>query len=178
MTTTKEQNKQTLFDRFSSLNKLIRINALCLRFTHNLISGTEERITDRITTQELEKSNSRLIKIVQRGAFKEDLQALKSKGCVLRKNNLSSLCPFIDKQGIIRVGGRLQNAAIVLDARHPILLPANHPFTRLIIAYEHQRQLHAGAQTTLAAIRIKYWPLAARNNVKKYVKNCIICLIA
>ncbi|XP_070166991.1 uncharacterized protein [Polyergus mexicanus] len=37
------------------------------------------------------------------------------------------------------------------DAKYPILLPANHPFTHLVIAQEHQRQLHAGAQATLTA---------------------------
>jgi len=50
-----------------------------------------------------------------------------------------------------------------------------HPFTRLVISYEHQRQLHAGAQATLAAIRNKYWPLSARSSVKKYLRQCITC---
>lgn len=58
------------------------------------------------------------------------------------------------------VGGRLQNT-MSSDTKHPILLPAKHPFTQLVIAYEHRRQQHAGAQTTAAA-RAKYWPLSAR----------------
>lgn len=124
------------------------------------------------------ESNLQLVKIIQEAAFKEDLQALKSKGHVSRKSSLLNLAPFIDKQNVIRVGGRLQNAAISPDARHPILLSANHPFTHLVIAQEHQRQLHAGAQATLAAVRVKYWPFSARNSVKKYIKKCTICFKA
>jgi len=173
-----KQDEQGLFKRFSSLNKLIRINALCLRFVHNTKNRAENRITGRITTQELVKSTSQLVKIIQEAAFKEDLQALKSKGCVSRRSKLLNLSPFIDEQNIIRVGGRLKNAAIGMDAKHPILLPAHHPFTQLIIAHEHQRHLHAGAQATLAAVRVKYWPLSARGSVKKYIKKCIVCFKA
>jgi len=178
MITIEEQNKQDLFERFSSLNKLIRISALCLRFSHNSKNKVENKIIGRITTQELVKSTLRLVKIIQETTFKEDLQALKSKGCVSRRSSLLSLSPFIDEQNIIRVGGRLQNAAIGPDARHPILLPAHHPFTQLVIAHEHQRHFHAGAQATFAAVRTKYWPLAARSSVKKYIKKCMICFKA
>lgn len=66
-------------------------------------------------------------------------------------------------------GRRLQNATMGMDAKHPILLPAHHPFTQLVIAHEHQKHLHAGVQATLAAVRAKYWPLSARSSVKKYI---------
>lgn len=163
-----------LFERFSSFSKLIRINALCLRFMTNA-KGQGVRTVGRIITQELVNSSLRLVKIVQQAAFKQDLHALKTQRSVSRKNKLSCLSPFIDELGIIRVGGRLQGAAISRDAKHPILLPGNHPFTYLVIQYEHQRQLHARAQTTLAAIRNKYWPLSARNSIKKYIRECITC---
>lgn len=51
---------------------------------------------------------------------------------------------------ILRVSGRLSHADVPYEYKHPILLPGKHTFTRLIIAYKHERHLHAGAQATLA----------------------------
>lgn len=93
--------------KFSSLDKLIRISALILRFDHNTRVKAEDRITGHLTTQELLHSNLQLVKLVQGTAFKKDLQALKANGQVSRRSNLSRLFPFIDKQGVIRVGGHL-----------------------------------------------------------------------
>ncbi|XP_071640886.1 uncharacterized protein [Temnothorax longispinosus] len=45
-------------------------------------------------------------------------------------------------------------------------------------SHEHRKQLHAGAQATLAAVRAKYWPLAARNSIKKHIRQCITCFKA
>ncbi|XP_024875128.1 uncharacterized protein LOC112456671 [Temnothorax curvispinosus] len=168
-------DKHEIFTRFSSLNKLIRVIALCIRFITNIRSKPESRIKDRLTTQELFESNRRLIRIIQQSAFKQELHSLKANGCVSRKSKLLSLAPFIDEQDIIRVGGRLRNSAISPDKKHPVVLPADHPFTRLVIAHEHRKQLHAGAQTTLAAVRDKYWPLSARNSIKKHIRQCITC---
>jgi len=76
--------------------------------------------------------------MVQETAFEEDLYSLKYRGSISRNSKLLNLSPFIDAQGIIRVGGRLQKAAISPDTKHPTLLPANHLITRLIIICEHQ----------------------------------------
>ncbi|XP_071573556.1 uncharacterized protein [Temnothorax nylanderi] len=178
VTTVTTDDKHEIFTRFSSLNKLIRVIAVCIRFITNIRSNPEARMTGRLTTQELLESNRRLIRIIQQSAFKQELHSLKTNGCVPRKSKLLSLAPFIDEQNIIRVGGRLRNSAISSDKKHPLVLPADHPFTRLVIAHEHRKQLHAGTQATLAAVRDKYWPLAARNSIKKHIRQCITCFKA
>jgi len=157
---------------------LTRINALCLRFINNIKSPTQCKTTGPITVQELIASESLLVGMVQRSAFKEDLRALKTKGSVAQRSKLLSLTPFLDARGIMRVGGRLRNSAMSFDKIHPILLPAKHTFTWLVIRHEHHKQLHAGAQATLAAIRTKYWPLSARSNVKKCIRTCVTCFKA
>jgi len=116
-----------------------------------------------------------IIKRVQADEFAEELHNLQTKGRVPRKSNLLSLSLFLDQQDVIRVGGRLANSLVSYDKMHPIILPAKSFFTHLIIAHEHHKQLHAGVQTTLAAVRNKYWPLSARNSIKKYIRSCIIC---
>ncbi|XP_026475874.1 uncharacterized protein LOC113381111 [Ctenocephalides felis] len=45
----------------------------------------------------------------------------------------------------------------------------------MIIRQEHLRLLHAGTQTTLANIRLKYWPINGRREVKKVIHSCVTC---
>jgi len=51
---------------------------------------------------------------------------MKTKESVAQNNKLLSLTPFLDAEGIIRVGGRLRNSPMSFDKIHPILLTAKH----------------------------------------------------
>ena len=42
------------------------------------------------------------------------------------KVKILSLSPFIDQNGILRVGGRLQNSNISYEKQHPIILEKSH----------------------------------------------------
>lgn len=83
--------------------------------------------------------------------------------------------PFIDSSGILRVGGRLTNSDLGFERKHPIILPANCQFVKLQIRYYHLKFLHAGAQFTLSQIREKFWLINGRNQVRKIIRECIIC---
>jgi len=61
-----------------------------------------------------------------------------------QKSKLVSLRPILGSDGLLRMGGRLQNANLDYDTRHPILLPKDHPVTKAIIAYYHDKYLHGG----------------------------------
>ncbi|GFR21550.1 DUF1758 domain-containing protein [Trichonephila clavata] len=52
---------------------------------------------------------------------------------VANKSILSALCPFIDRDGLIRVGGRLRNSTPQYSAKHPIILPNQHEICNLIV---------------------------------------------
>ncbi|XP_011881639.1 PREDICTED: uncharacterized protein LOC105569628 [Vollenhovia emeryi] len=83
--------------------------------------------------------------------------------------------PFIDETGLLRVGGRIRNSLTAFDTKHPIILPAESTFTKLLFKREHRRLLHAGPQTLLYAIREKYWPLRGKNLARKVVHECMTC---
>ena len=90
--------------------------------------------------------------------------------------HVASLKPFEDrKTKILRVGGRLGQAPITFDAKHPIILPSNHYVTRLIIRHYHLRLGHAGPERTLAEIRQCYWVLNGRATVSRTLKTCLKC---
>ena len=82
---------------------------------------------------------------------------------------------FEDDKGVLRCGGRLKNADLPLDTRHPIILPPEHHVTRLIIDKAHEDVYHNGVQETLVQVRTKFWLTKGRQVVKKELRSCNIC---
>ncbi|KAJ8980530.1 hypothetical protein NQ317_008327 [Molorchus minor] len=125
-----------------------------------------KRILSKLSNKEIEIANLTLIKLAQSQEFGQELHNLEQSQSVSHNSKLLSLNPFLDSDKIIRVGGRISNAPISYDRRHPIVLPEKHPLTKLIIKAEHHKQLHAGAQAILAALRLQYWPLNGKRAVR------------
>lgn len=73
---------------------------------------------------------------------------------VARNSKLLSFSAFLDKEKLLKVGGRLHKSS-----RHPIISPNHIKLTKLIIQGEHYRNLHGEIQALLVIIRYKYWPL-------------------
>lgn len=171
-------DKFSLFSKFSCLNKLKRVTALCLRFIHNSQVKGEKRITDSITTAELETALIAVIRIAQNEAFTAAIQALLQNKPLEPKSQLLQLNPYIDDHKILRVGGRFEQSNFNYCKKHPIILPSHHELTYMIIRNEHLRLLHCGANLLLASLREKYWPISGKNMVKKVIHRCITCFRA
>ncbi|XP_066251914.1 uncharacterized protein [Euwallacea similis] len=164
-----------VFEKFSSLNKLIRVIAYCLRFIENLKLPKDKRNTGHLSSREVQRGELLMAKLAQSQAFSSEIQDLKRKNHVSRKSKLNSLSPFIDQDGVVRLGGRLAHSNCPHDSKHPIVLPAKHPFTRLVVDREHKRTFHAGIQGTLSHVRQKYWPINGKQIVKTHVGKCVTC---
>jgi len=115
-----------------------------------------------------ELENSRL-KIVKRNSFRTELHYIKRFN---RVNKILKLNPFIDEQSILRVGSQLRHVSVSFEHKHPIL-PSKHPFMKMIIL--HERHFYIGVQTTLSAIRQRYWPTSARTIIRSIINKCVIC---
>ena len=51
---------------------------------------------------------------------------------------LRNLRPCVDLDNCLRIEGRLENADLPLDSKHPLILPGRHPLTGLIVQYQHE----------------------------------------
>ncbi|XP_067664246.1 cartilage matrix protein-like [Haliotis asinina] len=78
-------------------------------------------------------------------------------------------------EGMLRVGGRLSQAEISFDAKHPIILPKESHVTTLIIRDIHNQVGHLGKNVMLAILRQEYWILHASTLIKNLVAKCVIC---
>ncbi|XP_043064098.1 uncharacterized protein LOC122320088 [Drosophila ficusphila] len=148
----------------NSFGKLQRVFGYIYRFWL-LKFQNQRRRKGPLTVDDVKGGTHLLIKGIQRVSFAEDYKALRKNKQVASNSKLSSLHPILDDSGLIRVGGRLQNSLLDYDARHPILLPKDHPVTQAIVAHFHHKFLHAGPQSLLAALRQRFWPIGGRKTV-------------
>lgn len=100
---------------------------------------------------------------------KEENKSLTKQNRVMKKGSILGLNPFIDKVGIIRVGGCLLNADIGFNGKHPIILPKNHIFVKCLIQCEHSRLMHAGTNLVLSSLRYNYWVVSGKGSIKSRI---------
>lgn len=162
-----------LFSRVSKFRSLQRIVAYVLRFIYNS-SHPENTKLGTLSVNELQNSLNLIIKVVQEKHFSKEKAALLNEHPVSNRT-LLSLNLFLDENKIIRVGGRLTNADIAFDQKHPILLPSHNAVVTLMLIQEHQRLGHAGAQTVLSNVRLKFWPLNGLREIKHIIRKCLTC---
>ena len=90
---------------------------------------------------------------------------------------LRNLRPCVDAEFMLRVEGRLENAELPIDTRHPFILPSRHALTRLIILNEHTLAGHAGPSYTLMQTRQRFWVIFGNGSVKFYISECAECAL-
>ncbi|GFX32543.1 integrase catalytic domain-containing protein [Trichonephila clavipes] len=154
--------------------KIIRVLSFICRFVYNCKSKESKRIGP-LDLRELKKAEQLLLKLVQKEEFKVEMNGIQNSAMVPSNSRVKTLNPFIDSEGILRVGGRLRNSDINYNQKFPILLPSKHKLTYLIVEYFHKKFLHSGPQSLLYQIRQNFWILNGRNICRKVVHNCVIC---
>ena len=131
---------------------------------------------DVLSTDEIIAAEKFCLRQVQLTAFSEEYEALSKGENIYSKSSIRSLNPVWDqKDRLIKVTGRIELSFDDRMVSPPILLPAYHPITKLIILAIHERLLHAGIRTTLAEVREEFWIIRDRQQVKKHLSHCVTC---
>ena len=91
-------------------------------------------------------------------------------------SNIACLNPFLDSDGLIRVGGRLKQSSLEWSVVHPILLPRKGSITKLIVKWCHEKAAHSGRNITLNEVRSSgYWVLQGNSFAKQIISKCVTC---
>jgi len=170
----------SLLDQISSLSKILRIVAYFLRFLRNFkIKDKGEWIVTPLSMRELDDALMFIIKLVQRCEFAQAIQILRGhseeKGLSKLPKSFRKLSPFIDHNGILRVGGRLSYGKFSYEKKHPALLPSRHRLTYLLIEYTHKLYLHTGLLNLQNILFQRFWIISARRTIRHVLSKCITC---
>ena len=156
--------------------KIIRILSFIFRFAYN--SRNKFKKNGVLTSEEARNAELRLVKLVQGQTFSEEINKLRYCKFLSNNSSIRNLNPFLDKDGLLRVGGRLRHSSLNFDQKYPILLPSQHRLTNLIVEHFHRKYFHAGPQALLNQIRQQFWIINGRSVCRKIVYNCVICFKA
>ncbi|KAK7603947.1 hypothetical protein V9T40_004220 [Parthenolecanium corni] len=105
-----------------------------------------------------------------------EIECLQQLLPVKSKSSPVSLNPFLDGDGVMRVGGRLDRSEFSDDKKHPIILPAKSHFAQILCRHVHEKYFHAGRLFLASFFSSQYWFVGGRTNLFKFViRSCVSC---
>ena len=216
-----EVPKKTLldrFERFSSWQSMKKAITLCLRYLKLLqlqrvnrdkdslnfrkqtirrsvratFSKKKPILKQRITVEQIQVAETRIIKILQNEFFEDEIMKLRSIDALVNQQDRTSkaekksylkghsrlyrLDPFLDADGVLRVGGRLRHSSVSDNVKFPIILPKASHITTLIIRHYHEQVCHQGRGMTMNEIRSNgYWIVSGVSAVGSFISKCVVC---
>ena len=153
-------------DRFSSLERLLKVTSLVVRFIENLKAKKKKQPINcsEVSAKEMFAAEKYWVLDVQSTLRKEP-----------KFNQLKQNLGLFEEEQVLRCKGRLNYSDLEFDGKFPIILPRENRFTELVVFACHQRVCHNGLKSTLAELRSRYWVPQGRQFVKRVLRKCFIC---
>ena len=132
-----------------------------------------------LTQEELLKAKNVVMRIVQWQGYPDEMVLLSKELTELPKSSiLYRLTPVADESGVLRVDGRIGAAPFAsFDSRYPVILPRNHPVTKLVVDDFHRAFRHGNSETVVNEIRQFYNISRMRTVVKQIAAACQWCKV-
>lgn len=163
------------FERMSTVMKCIRVIAWVRRFCHNARASNTKR-QGELDAGEINSAYVTCIRLVQTESFGDDFAKIKTKLPLRSDTKLKRLCPIIDENKLMRVGGRLNEFVDGnYDFKKPIILDGKHQFSYLLILKAHVECHHQNDATVLNELRQRYWIVGVKRALKKIKFECVVC---
>ena len=127
-----------------------------------------------LRVEELDRVENTILKLVQSGAFPKQIEALQKvrrvdcesdrqfakamKSEIKKSSTVYRLDHFLDRDGLVRVGGRLSKSQEFSEGfKHPVILRKKSFIMDLIVGDAHKKVAHAGWGITLSELGSHNW---------------------
>ncbi|XP_063607690.1 uncharacterized protein LOC134782212 [Penaeus indicus] len=161
------------FERWSQFNKAHHVVALVMRFINNTRPHSV-KVSGPLSSDELVKAKTKLFYCVQRKKFAHEIADLRKGKSPARSSSLCRLDPFVDDEGLLKIKGRLENADLSFESKHPVIVPSGH-VAKLLVQFQHIFLKHAGVSTIVSTLRGSYWIVGVRRIAKTVCRVCVRC---
>ena len=136
---------------------------------------TRSKLPLSLTVDDIVRGEFAIIEYLQRVSFNNEIQKIKAKERLPKTSPIYKLNPFIDNEGILRVGGRISSSATSWETKHPIILPKNQHVSELIVKNAHLQCGCMGRETVLSRLRTRFWIVGANLLTRRVTKHCFSC---
>ena len=150
------------------------IVAWCLLFISKCRKISKGKCT--LEAEDIQIAEITILKLLQQRHFASEVSLLQRKKELLRSSKIIKLNPWLDEDGLLRVGGRLKKSLLETSVKHPVILPKKEIVPQRIIEHYHREIEHVGRTSTLGEIRSQgYWVINGMSQVDKVIQPCALC---
>ena len=136
--------------------------------------------------EEKEKAEKLLVSAIQSVHFENEIVTLIKLGVMSpnalkelksKTSRLTNLSPFMDKDNLLRAGGRIGKAEeFSYNLKFPMILPnAEDENVRALIREYHTKNMHSTRLQTYSLLRQKFYILGGKNAVNSVIAKCVSC---
>ena len=161
-------------EKYSSFAKAKRVMANVMKFIYNTRKHKNSgKDASESRVDMLHRAETTLLNLAQNASFRAELEALRKGEAIARNSRLIELSPFIDElHRLLRVAGRIQNAPVNYDTKHPIIVDGKSQIGKLVICEYHEVLRHGPTDYIFNAIRMRF---NGRSEIKKLSRSCLYC---
>lgn len=164
-------SRLNIFEKSSNFSRLQRAVARIIRWSDKKISKDTA-----LTPSELSNSFVVLVKCAQSLYYSKEISALKNNMPISKHSPLKSLCPILDKSGVLRASGRLLNSDLSYAKKYPIIMNSSNPFVLLYANYIHRAYFHAGAKFISCFLESRFRFVGGVSTLSKnIIRKCVVC---
>ena len=165
---------------FTNYVKLVHTMAYIQRFCSNLKAARlQQPLTKQrtLTVTEVETAEQVLFQRSQARTYGAELARLKSDPTapVAKCSTLRLVHPFMSKEGLMQVGGRLNRSDLSPLQRHPVILSTSDKLTKLYFSHVHRKLSHCGPTLLLANTGLSIYAPGAKRLARSICQSCITC---
>ena len=167
-----EEANKSLLSRLEGLYSCWHYTLIILATMLKFISKCRGRhCPSMLTVKEMRQAMLVMLKMIQGEFFNTEIRQLP-----LRKGMLGQLDPFLDKEGVLRVGGRMEKSCVSFEVKHPAILPKRSTAVRHLVRWHHQLVEHEGRTSTINELRDNgYWVMGCNTLVRNLIHHCKDC---
>ena len=127
-----------------------------------------------VSPSSLRQAEQVILRSVQASVYAKEIALLNRDGELPRDSALLRLSPEFHN-GLLVTTGRIRHAPGIDSNQPPIILPARHHVTEILLRQQHQQLGHCGVQQLIAESRKQYWIIGVTVLAKRVARNCFIC---
>ena len=162
------------FARFSTWTSLVKAIANLTRLAATFAG--RKRDTEDLHASELERAKKLIIRETQRNTFEDEIGNLQAGSEVSRTSPLAKLDPFMDEDGMLRIGGRLRASNLGPEEKHPLIIDRTDHIATLLVRHFHAEVKHQGRHMTEGTVRAAgYWIIGGKRLVASVIYQCVTC---
>ena len=165
---------------FSSYIKLLHVTAYVLRFCANLRAATQGQPLQKgqkLEVSEVQAAEVLTFKKAQLRSYPAEMKRLSAAKPppISRKSTLKLVNPVLSAEGLLLVGGRLDNSELSSRQRHPPILSSSGWLTKLLFIHHHELLMHCGPTLLLAHSSQICYVVGAKRLARTICLNCLLC---